>query len=122
MACVELPPQKPTQIRPEFQFSLARIFGVTTFFAVAVFTGIHGVRLAEAEPAGAWVASTGLITGQLLIIASCSCAGGAIGTLLRNAVVGVIVGAAVGIAISGYWGPPPASTSVGCANRHPAQF
>jgi hypothetical protein len=116
---MELPRQKPTRSRPDFQFSLAKIFGATTFFAVAVFTGIQGVRLAEAEPATSLVASTGMVAGKLLIVASCFCAGGAIGTLFRNALVGAMIGAFVGFVISGYWGPPPASTTVGCVSRPP---
>lgn len=103
---MELPRQHPTRIRPRFQFSLADIFVATAFSAIAVLTGIYFCRVASATTAEWWYGETGKVAlARCLAIASFSCVGGAVGAVLRNRLVGALIGFAIGIAIFGHWVP-----------------
>lgn len=83
---------------PRFQFSLRDIFVATAFSALAVLTGIWFFRLSQDAP---------LYLARLLGIVSCTCIGGAIGTLLRSRLAGVMAGACIGTAIFSHVGGPP---------------
>ena len=104
---MERPPRRPAQIQPSFQFSLADIFIATAFTAVAVLTGIYFSRVSSATSADGWyVGNSSLVAlARCLAFASCSCIGGAIGTLLRKRFIGALIGGCVGYAIFAHWVP-----------------
>ena len=104
---MQRPPQRPTQIQPRFQYSLADIFVAPAFSAVAVLTGIYFYRVASLTSADRWhVGNTGMVAlARCLSFASCSCIGGAIGTLLQKRFIGVLIGVCVGYAIFAHWVP-----------------
>lgn len=90
--------QRPTQTSPRFQFSLTDIFVATAFSAVGVLTAIWFFRLPQEAP---------VYLVRVLAIASSTSAGGAVGALLRNTLVGVMIGACVGAAVFSHLGGPP---------------